>query len=78
MTPAERDLRAVGVRALLADQNIKDAFDSIDKDLKDEWAAARTPEERERLWLAVNVMERLKTWLQSAASGDLTAMKRAK
>lgn len=78
MTPDERAMRAVGVRAMLADQNVKDAFDSIDKDLKDEWAVARTPEERERLWLAVNVMERLKTWLQSAASGDLTALRRTK
>lgn len=78
MTPDQRTLRAVGVRALLEDQNVKDAFESIDKDLKDEWATARTPEERERLWLAVNVMDRLKTWLQSASSGDLTALRRQK
>lgn len=78
MSPEERGLRAVAVRQLLADQSVKDAFLSIERDLTDEWKATHSPEERENLWRAVNVMERLKTWLQTSASGDLTALKRTK
>lgn len=78
MTPEERGLRAVAVRQLLADQNIKDAFASIERDLTDEWKATHDPDQRENLWRAVNVMERLKTWLHTSASGDLTALKRTK
>ncbi|WP_165357566.1 hypothetical protein [Sphingosinicella sp. CPCC 101087] len=42
------------------------------------WKRARSPEERENLWRAVDAMERLKTWLHSAASHDLTAVRRGR
>lgn len=77
MSAEQRALRAVAVRELLNDQNVQDALASIEGDLTAEWKAARTPEERENLWRAVNIMERLKTWLQSAASADLIALRRA-
>lgn len=78
MTPDQRAQRAVGVRALLDDQNIKDAFASIEADLTDEWKRCHIPAERENLWIALNVMERLQVWLRSAASHDLTALRRVK
>lgn len=78
MTPEQRALRAVAVRALLDDQNVKDAFASIEQDLTDEWKRTFDTVERDNLWRAINVMERLKSWLISAASHDLTALKRAK
>lgn len=78
MTPAERAQRAVSVRALLADPNIQHAFASIEADLTAEWKRAHDVGERENLWRAVNIMERLKTWMQSAASHDLTALRRQK
>ena len=78
MTPGQRAQRAVAVRALLENQNVRDAFASIETDLTDEWRRCRDAAERENLWRAVNVVERLKTWLQSAASGDLTALRRTR
>lgn len=78
MTPEERALRAVSVRALLDDQNIQDAFAAIEAELLTEWKTCRIPQERENLWHALNVMDRLQVWLRSAASHDLTALRRVK
>ena len=76
MTSEERARRAVAVRALLDDRNVRDALAAIEADLVAEWKAAQTPEERQNLWLAVRNLERLQTWLRSAASHDLTALRR--
>ena len=78
MTPEERARRAVAVRALLDDRNVRDAFAAVEADLTAEWRRAQTVDERENVWRALNVMDRLKTWLQSAASHDLVALRRAK
>ena len=74
----ERARRAVAVRALLDDRNVQDAFASIEAGLTAEWKRARTMEERENIWRAVDVIERLQAWLRSAASHDLTALRRAR
>ena len=76
--PEERARRAVAVRALLDDRNVRDAFASIEADLTSEWKRARTSEERENIWRAVNVIERLQAWMRSAASHDLTALRRGR
>ena len=78
MNAEERARRAVAVRTLLDDANVKDAFASIEADLVAEWKAAQAPDERHNLWLAVKNLERLQTWLRSAASHDLTALRRQK
>ena len=72
----ERARRAVAVKALLDDPNVQDAFASVEADLIGEWKRARTADERENIWRAVNIMERLQAWLRSAASHDLTALRR--
>lgn len=77
VTPERRGQRAVAVRALLADANIQDAFKSIESDLTAEWRKAHCPIERENLWRALNIMDRLKSWMASAASHDLTALRRS-
>jgi hypothetical protein len=78
MTPEARAARALAVRALLDDPHVKDALAAIEADLVAEWKRSFDDRERENLWRAVNIMERLKTWLLSAASHDLTALRRAK
>lgn len=78
MKAEERARRAVAVRALLDDRNVRDAFASIEADLVAEWKGAQTADERQNLWLAVRNLERLQTWLRSAASHDLTALRRQK
>jgi hypothetical protein len=78
MTPEQRAARAVSVRALLDDPNVKDAFASIESDIMGEWRRTFDPAERENLWRAINIMDRLQTWLLSGATSDLTALRRAK
>jgi hypothetical protein len=78
MTPEARARRAATVRALLEDANVREAFAAIEADLVAEWKRAQTGDERDNLWRAVNLMERLRAWLQSAASHDLTALRRAR
>lgn len=78
MTPEERAGRAVAVRSLLDDPSVKDALAAIEADLVNEWRNSRTPEERENCWLAINIKDRLLTYLASYASSDLTALRRSK
>lgn len=75
MTPAERAARAVSVRALLNDPNIQDAFAQIEADLIGEWRRNFNSAERENLWRALSIVERLKVWMNSAASHDLKAIR---
>ena len=78
MTREERAIRAARVRVLLADRDVQTAWAEIEADLTREWRSSRTPEERENIWRAINIMDRLKTYLTSYASDDLTALRRAK
>jgi hypothetical protein len=78
VTPEERRARAIRMAALLDDPEIQDAFKSIEADLMNAWKNAFDPAERENLWRTVNLIERLQTWMRSAASHDLTALRRAK
>lgn len=78
MTPEERAARAVALRALLEDQTVKDALASIEADLVTEWKATFDPAERDNLWRAINIKDRLLSWMVSNASSDLAALKRAK
>jgi hypothetical protein len=76
VTPEQRARRAVAVKALLDDANVRDAFAAIEADLVAEWKRTFDALERDNLWRAVNIVERLQAWLRSAASHDLTALKR--
>ena len=78
MTPEERAARAIAVRNLLDDPNIKDAFASIEQDLTEEWKRTFDAGERDNLWRTLNIMERLQQWLRTAASHDLAALKRSR
>lgn len=78
VTAEERTARAIAVRELLDDVNVKDALAGIEADLIGEWKRSQTTDERENCWRALNIMERLRTYLTSYASSDLTALRRAK
>ena len=78
MNREERAVRAARVRVLLADRDVQTAWGEIEADLTREWRSSRTLEERENIWRAVNIMDRLKVYLTSYASEDLSALRRAK
>lgn len=77
MTPETRLARAIAVKALLDDPNVKDAFAEIEADLFTEWRNCHDAQERENLWRAMNIIDRLKGWMASAASHEMVAMRRA-
>lgn len=76
--PAERAQRAISVKALLDDPNIQAAFAQIETDLIAEWRRTFDAHERDNLWRTLQLIEKLQTWMRSAASYDLTALRRAK
>lgn len=76
MTPEEKQARAIAVRALFEDDTLKAALKEIEAELVAEWKRAYDTQERENLWRAMHIMDRLKAWMLSAASYDLTALKR--
>ena len=78
MSAEERAARAAAIRALLDDPNVKAGFAQIEADLTGEWRRCFDAAERENLWRAMNVMDRLQTWLRSGASADLTALRRVR
>ena len=78
MTPEERAARAVAIRALLDDASVKAAFAQIEADLVGEWRRCFDAAERDNLWRALQVMERLRSWLLSGAAGDMAALRRVK
>ena len=77
-TPADRARRGAEIRALLEQAPIREAFEAVEEELTAEWKRAQSVEERETLWRALHLVERVRTWLRSAASYDLTAMRRAR
>lgn len=76
LSPEERAARAVRISALLDDEDIKNGLASIEAEIVEEWRRTQDPHERENLWRAINIMERLVQWMRSAASHDMAALRR--
>lgn len=76
MSPEEKAARASRIKEFLDNPEVKEAFAYVEKTFVDTWKAAQTPAERENMWLALQIVERVKTWMQSTSSGDLVAIRR--
>lgn len=70
--------RAVRMQMLLDDGDIQAAFADMEADIVAQWKTCFDAEERQSLWLAIRGLEKLQTWMRSAASYDLTALRRIK
>lgn len=70
--------RAVRMQLLLDDADIKAAFADMEAELAKDWKACFDPAERENLWRATQGLDRLQTWMRSAASYDRSALRRVK
>lgn len=70
--------RAIRMQLLLDDADIQAGFADMEADIMDAWKRCHDPAERENLWRAVDGLARLQTWMRSAASYDLTALRRIK
>jgi hypothetical protein len=62
----------------LDDPDIQDGFREIEDEIMAEWRGCFDPAERQNLWLTIRLLDKLQTWMRSAASYDLTAIRRVK
>jgi sulfur transfer protein SufE len=79
---AERAAKGSRYRELLRSGEVTDALDGIEKQYADDLLNCQNHDERERLWLAVQVVRKVKTTLNSIdsdgkiASHQLAEMRR--
>jgi len=67
--------RAIKMQALLEDSDIQEGFETVEAAITAEWRRCQDQGERDNLWRALNIMDRLQTYMRSAASYDLTAIR---
>lgn len=78
MSPEELRAQGYRIKAVLDALEGEDAFGEIEADIMREWKACHDPAERQNLWLSIRLLEKLRIWLASKASHDLTALRRVK
>jgi hypothetical protein len=84
VTPAERAARSIRYADLMQDGELAEAFDAIEKDYAAELLDCRDRDERERLWLAVQVVRKVRQHFAQAINAgrvpnaDMAALRRVK
>lgn len=84
MSVEERAARAATFRAALQDGVIKEVLDEIEAQFTSDWKTARTPDERENCWRAVNILSLLRQKMGTISvepklhSADVTQIRRAR
>lgn len=68
MTPEQRRARAIATRMLVDDPNVKDAFDTIEADIMEQWARSWWSLKQKRLWHDLQAVRRLRQTLASFAA----------
>jgi hypothetical protein len=78
VTPGEEIARGHRARELLEDEVLQDAFAQLGAEFLTAWrsTAIEATEERERLWLAVGVLEGVQRVLRSYADGGAIQLDR--
>ena len=76
MTPDERRTRAHKAKRILDDPMFTEAWDRLEADTLKAWKASKDPTERERLWHAQDVLDKLKgQFIAIVRDGDLAQRK---
>jgi len=75
MTLTEDSRRGAEARRLMAEPLLAQAFAAVEDGLKAAWLATQDGEtdERERLWLSLRLLRRLRAELEAAAAGGRLA-----
>ena len=77
MDDEQKQLKAVSrankAKATLENESIKDAFSILEKELITRWKSSDTPEGRERLWMATQILEKVKEGLAYAITNGEVA-----
>ena len=66
-TPEAKAYAAKEVQLLLAKQAVQDAFATTETRIKDDWARAQTPVEREQHWAELQAFRKFQVVLRSIA-----------
>ena len=67
MTPEARRARAIATKMLVDDVNVRDAFDAMEQEIMEQWAAAWWPMKQKRLWHDLRAVRRLRQTLAGFA-----------
>ena len=78
MTSEARAARAMRLRSLLDDQDVKDALATVEADLVAAWQGCFDASERDNLWRAQHALGLLRSKLGAWAQADISALKRTK
>jgi hypothetical protein len=82
MTPEQRRVRASRIRELMQDGEIAAAFDDVKAQFVSQWETCRDAAERDNLWRAVDVVNRVRGSLAAMAAGEpdgsVSAIRRVK
>ncbi len=68
MSPEQRRARGIATRLLVDDQNVKDAFDTMEADIMAQWGRSWWPIKQKRLWHDLQAVRRLRQILASFAA----------
>ena len=67
MTPADRRARAYAAQALVNDTTMQNAWNDIEAELAEDWGNSLTFWKRERLWIELRTIRKLRRKLASFA-----------
>lgn len=66
--------RGQAAKRLSDDPAFQDACNAVERALLERWRASLTADDRERLWMAVNLLEKLRGWIVGAMrTGEFAA-----
>lgn len=67
MTPEERRARAYAAKALMEDPTLKQGWELIENEMREEWESSWLPRKRNRIWTQLRHLKALRQKLASFA-----------
>lgn len=67
MTPEQRRARAYAAKALIDDPTLKQGWDMLESDLREQWEKCWLPRKRDRIWTELRHLKALRQKLAAFA-----------
>lgn len=68
MTPEQRRARAYLAQSLMRDEAMKDAWDELENELREQWENCLLPRKRDRIWTELRHVRAMRRKLASFAN----------
>lgn len=68
MTPEERRARAYAAQALIDDPTLRQGWEALENELREQWESCWLPRKRDRLWTELRHLKALRQKLAAYAS----------